>query len=161
MRFRLKRRRTKAVNSTLSHLLSPSQIVGRKQSLNTAIAHCAVEYNGLCGKCRMWLGQAALRWGLRYACPSVEYARFTDQTLIHAQDEYILRIAGNGIDTSNLSTHQTRATFRPVNQPTRPAHRDCPVARSRLSRIPTARVVPPRLCCRWVQTRHEEEDDTL
>ena len=84
MRFRLKPKKAEAVNSTLFHLLPPNQIAGRKQSLNTAIAHCAVEYNGLCGKCRMWLGQAALRLGLRYACPSVEYPRFTGQTSIHA-----------------------------------------------------------------------------
>ena len=119
MRFRPKPKKAEAVNFTLFHLLPPSQIVSRKQSLNTAIAHCAVEYNGLCGKCRMWLGQAALRWGLRYACPSVEYARFTDQTLIHAQDEYILRITENGL-TGNHSTHQARATFRPGGQSINP-----------------------------------------
>jgi hypothetical protein len=84
MRFRLKPKKTEAVNFTLFHLLPPNQIVGRKQSLNTAIAHCAVEYNGLCGKCRMWSGQAALRWRLRYACPFVECPRFTVQTLIPA-----------------------------------------------------------------------------
>lgn len=135
--FQPETEKDKSSRSTLFHLLSPSQIVGRKQSLNTAIAHCAVEYNGLCGKCRMWLGQAALRWGLRYACPSVEYARLTIQTLINARK-------GWAQATFPHARHEQPFGL-PINQPTRPAQRDCLFARSRLSRIPTARVVSPRL----------------